>query len=74
MKVFTSKYKNGVRIEVHYYKKAPKGLHPVDRIKLLIFPSKGKSIGGYMMKEEAVDIIQGLIKALSFLLEDDDKK
>ena len=68
--IFTSLWKNGAKIEVLYYDKPIKGEYKLDKIQVIVSPEGSKPRGWLMTAEEAVDLISGLSKAISFDLED----
>jgi hypothetical protein len=70
MKVFTAKYTNKAKVEVYYHKHKVKGAVNADRIQLIIKPFDSKPRGWLMTGLEANDIIYGLSRALSYLIED----
>jgi hypothetical protein len=69
MKVFTSLWKNGAKIEVFYHNKPIKGEYELDKIQVIVSPEGSKPRGWLFTAEEAVDLIYGLSKAVSFELE-----
>ena len=69
--IFAYKYRNGCKIEVVYHHKQLKGEINEDRIQLLISPEGRKTRGWLMTQMEAVDIINGLSKAILMAMEDD---
>lgn len=67
--LFTSIWKNGAKIEVYYYEKPLKDEDPSDRIQLIISPAGQKPRGWILNLADATDIIYGLSKAMSLLIE-----
>lgn len=71
MKRTKTTYKNGAYSKVElYYKKRPK-LHESDRIKLTIHPIGSEDLVVWMHALEAIDIINGLSKAVGDAMADD---
>lgn len=64
-------YKNGAKIRVLYFKKKQKCQVDADRIQLIIYPKGEKHRGWLMTQMEAVDIINGLSKAILLAMEDE---
>lgn len=69
--IFSYEYRNGCKIEVVYHHEQLKGEINEDRIQLLISPEGKKTRGWLMTQMEAVDIINGLSKAILMAMEDD---
>ena len=64
MKISKTIYKNGAYCQVNLYYKKQRGLHESDRIKLIIHPVGSDDVIVYMHALEAVDIINGLSRAV----------